>query len=243
MIAPHAAAPVKVCVVTCTGGRRELFTLCRRWVEHQTVKPDAWVVTDDVGDMRDLVPVHATYVRVPVWPEVYDKHPTPGAVWALANALDAVPKDHAVVIMEDDDYYYPQHIEKAVQQLKLHQIVQLRSAWRCHLPAQRIARELPAENEDPTIVQGLSSFRYESIPHVRDAVSVDPFHKLGIHYYEGDTCVSIKGVGYGLPGRTGATRKHIPKHRKTLIAQPDPDHAMFKVLLGEHADLYLALLS
>jgi len=232
---------VKVCVVTCTGGRPELFALCRRWVERQTHKPDAWIVTTDCSDAPDI-PAWATLLRVPPEPKDEMVGPVETAMWALTCALANVPPDHAVVIMEDDDWYSATHVATAVEQLCKHSIAQLGELWRFHLPASRAAKGVPASPDQRQFVPGVASFRHSEIPTICRVIRTPSPWYAGIHFYDADTCVSIKGVGFGLPGRCGATRKHIPDHRKTLRARPDPGHRMFRKKVGPDAASYLSLL-
>lgn len=231
----------KVCVVTCTGGRPELFALCRRWVERQTYKPSAWIVTTDLPDTPDI-PDWATLVRVPKYPLEVEHIPVGIAMWALFVALRNVPKDHAVVIMEDDDWYSPDHIAKAVCQLREAPIVQLGLLWRFHLPEARAAKGRPGNPDQSHLVPGIASFRHDQIGLVSRTIRAGLTWELPIRFYDGKSCVSIKGVGHGLPGRAGATTKHQRDHRKTKRAEPDPGHAKFRRRLGADAEDYLRLL-
>jgi len=218
-----------IAVVTCTGGRPELFELTKRWVDRQTVRPDVWVITNDVGDPVGDLPGYARLHLIE----------SQGAFHALSAALSFVPSGFDVVVMEDDDWYAPDHVEKAVKQLRHHRIVQVHGEHRFHLPGQL---RIKAGSASPIgrFVPGLASFRWESIDDV--IMMLGKNGRSRIHSYDGGTVVGIKGVGYGLPGRTGATSKHNQRSKKMKRWKPDRDNNGFRSLLGVDADAYLSLL-
>ena len=232
---------MKVCVVTCTGGRPELFALCRKWVERQIRKADAWVVTTDTGE-KPAIPDWANFVSVPPLPDTWSHLPCAGAAFALSTALTHLPSGHAVVVMEDDDWYSAEHIRRACIELDRHEIVQLSNLYRWHLPEARYMHGVLGGPTQSLMVPGITSFRSSAIESVRDALQYEPFGKLPIHFYDGGTCVSIKGVGYGLPGRAGATRKHLPHHHKTRKGALDIGLTRFRSMTFPDGESYVHLL-
>ena len=233
---------MKVCVVTCTGGRPELFALCRRWVERQTHPIDSWVVVTDNGDVPDL-PKEATFSAVPPVSETMASLPCGRPAWALQHALSLVPAGHHVVVMEDDDWYRSDHVGVALRLLRDHAIVQLKHLHRFYLPSHRFQRGFPGAPDQSRLVPGIASFRHEAIASVSEALGHEPFGMLDIHHYCEPTVVSIKGVGWGLPGRSGATTKHRPDHPKVMAAVDDVGDRLFRKFLGDDADHYLRLLT
>ena len=150
---------MKTCVVTCTGARWGMFALCKRWVERQTKKPDCWIVSTDTGE--PLPPdVEATHVAIPACPKAIGRLPTGRAMWALHQALEKVPHNHSVVVMEDDDWYSERHVEEAVAQLASHPVIQIDRPWRHFLPVNRFSRGPSASpNFTHKFVPGIASFR------------------------------------------------------------------------------------
>lgn len=221
---------MQVCVVTCTGGRPELFALCRKWVERQTKKVDQWLVATDNGDTPEI----------PTWAK-HEHLPAGGPDSALITMLGRVPDDHAVIVMEDDDWYSPVHVETIVKQIDAgHMLSCQRQAMRFHLPAMRCT-EL---HEQQGFIQGTVGIHPNYVEAYRKMIERGdlsaPEHESG--RYDEITTIGIKGAGHGLPGRAGFTRSHLPHHRKTTSMLLDPDHRTFRRWLGADADDYLRLL-
>lgn len=108
-----------VYVLTPTGGRPDSFSLLAQYINRQTYAgPLTWVVVDDcrpstpVPDMREGVSV--TYLRPPwVW--------KPGdntQAACMLHGIDYVPPHALLLVMEDDDYYRPNHIDQTLGMLK-----------------------------------------------------------------------------------------------------------------------------
>lgn len=235
---------MKFAVVTCTGGRPELFALCRRWVERQTRKPDAWLVFSDFGDVPD-VPSWAQFIPVPKRPDWYSGPGYLDPAWSLTFALNSVPKDHAAIIMEDDDLYFPHHCEVLMQHVERGALISYGDeVWKFNLPEQRWMYRAGC---DPT--EGCVGIHPDAIARYNEAMRVvprwdpnmEPFREGLYGIYKGYTKIDIKGVGYGLPGRAGATNQHVPTHKKCKIMRPDPGNKKFRQFAGKDADAYLRL--
>lgn len=223
-------------VVTCTGGRPELFALCRRWVLRQTLPPDRWLVTTDCDDLphapeAEVVRIPDSYVPPPC------KHMSP-ALRAITFAMQHIGDDADIVVMEDDDWYGPRYIETLLS--APHWCNHQKTLYQCHLPAEKV---LKIETiEEPC--EGMLAFKKGHRQRVLDwLVSRADGAKLDSRPLDMQQLVQVKGVGFGLPGRTGATRKHVPDHRKVKNMRADPGSTKFRQLLGADADAYLSLLS
>lgn len=232
---------MKFAVVTCTGGRPELFALCKRWVERQTRKPDHWFVVSDFGDVITGLPDYASFHAVPPMPEHYKGPRNHEPAWALTYALNLVPEGWASIPMEDDDWYAPHHCEILMQHLERGSLVSYGDeVYYFHLPAQRWSYR-PGENPTEGCVgihpEGKARYLSAMLDSLQGKERWDP--KDGI--YKGFTKVDIKGVGFGLPGRSGTTSRHDPNHKKARIMRPDPGNRKFRELVGKDADAYLSL--
>lgn len=232
---------MKFAVVTCTGGRPELFALCQRWVLRQTRQPDLWIVVTDTGEKIEGLPSFARFSQVPPMPESFSGPRYLQPAWSLFYALGLVPEDHAAVIMEDDDWYSRHHCATIMKRLEAGaQISYGRVVWRFHVPAQRY-RVLEAV--DPT--EGNVGIHPSCIgAYVEGSKVVPPTPRWnpadGV--YEGFTKVDIKGVGHGLPGRCGVTNHHDPVHKKGRIMRPDPGNQKLVYTIGaEDAAAYIRL--
>jgi len=237
---------MKFAAVTCTGGRPELFGLCKRWVMRQTRRPDLWLVFSDIEGEQSPpdLPSWAMFIPVPkrdpawfVGPGYLDP------AWALTFALNNVPEGYAAIPMEDDDWYGANHCETLMDRIERGSLISYGSeVYYFHLPAQRWQLR---EGCDPT--EGCVGIHPDAIGRYKDAmlaairgeVRWDP--KDGV--YPGFTKVDIKGVGYGLPGRSGTTTRHNPEHRKCQIMRPDPGWTKFRWAVGSDADAYLSLVT
>lgn len=225
-----------VTVVTCTGQRPELFALCRKWVLRQTRKPARWLIVVDCDDTPD-----APEAEIQRLPDSFTippcSHPS-AALRAISYALTLVSDAHDVVVMEDDDWYGASYIEEVLAPpcAFSHQ----RRMYQCHLPAERYS-----VCDYPEPVEGMLAFKAGNAERIRSWLLRRPHGDSLQHESEGiemSQLVQVKGVGFGLPGRTGATRKHVTEHRKVQIMQPDPGNKTFQRLVGVDAHSYLSLL-
>lgn len=221
-------------VVTCTGGRPELFALCRKWVLRQTVQPARWIVTTDYGDQP-----FAPEADVLAIPESYEMPPTTSpsaALRAISFAIQQAGDGTDVVVMEDDDWYGPDYIKNVLS--TKHWCSHQGSMYQFHLPSQRMHYGRYAEP-----VEGMLAYKAGNQARIlKWLTDRKEGEKLDSEPIAMRQLAQIKGVGFGLPGRTGATRKHITAHRKVQIMGPDPKWRTFRSFVGADAESYLTLL-
>lgn len=220
---------MKFAVVTCTGGRPELFDLCKKWVMRQTRQPDLWIVVTDTGEeIRDL-PSFAEFHHVPPMDPSFSGPGYLAPAWSLFFGLGKVPPGYAAVIMEDDDWYARTHCETLMDHIERGSLVSYGNVvWRFHVPAQRWRL---LEGKDPT--EGNVGIHPGAISRYIEGSKVVPRWDPKDGIYQGYTKVDIKGVGHGLPGRSGATNHHITDHKKARIMRPDPGNLRMRKILGE----------
>lgn len=213
---------MKTCVVTCTGSRPELFALCQRWVTR--CDPDLWIVRNDTRD-------------------VMAAHRVDSAHASLTQALNAVPNNHHVIIMEDDDWYPASHVRALSDTLN----------QGCDLagPNVEIKYNVPGRlwSAGPvtralagrTAIHANALARY--IGHLSGPRGGDElaWQRMRGALLASAYCVEIKGAGFGLPGRPGATAKHDPQNCARLGWTPDPDATKLRELIGDDAEEYLKL--
>lgn len=97
-------------VITPTCDRPMGIALLERWMERQTVQPNRWIVSDG-GRNKAALTMGQEHIHLPS---------EPGArnfTGNLLRALDLVDGG-AVVVMEDDDWYAPEHIERCAEGLE-----------------------------------------------------------------------------------------------------------------------------
>jgi len=224
---------MKVCAVTCTGGRPELFELCKRWVMRQTLPVDYWIVATDNGEKIENLPQFARHIHVD---RVMGPGPNTDFVpnHTLRNALLMVPDHHCAVVFEDDDWYAPDHVHRCVEHLgNGHEVVYGATWVRYHLPTRcwnTKMRKAPGE--------GRVCIRSDAVRKYAASLVNRPLYEGPTDgRYPGFSTVGIKGVGYGLPGRPGASDMH--KGLKSV--NHDPDYAKFRSWLGPDAEAYISL--
>ena len=227
---------MKVCAVTCTGARPELFSLCKKWVARQTLQPDLWIVVTDNGEEITDLPANAVWHAVEPWRgEV--KNPDWAPNHTLSMALRLVPRGHATIVFEDDDWYSPKHIEKCVAKIKDGHSVVYGAQWvRYHVPLCRWSVK-----EKPVPGEGRVGIAPSALRRYRASLLDRPLYSgCSDGRYPFYSSVGIKGVGYGLPGRTGATPMH---NSSCLIWRHDPNYKIFRKALGQDAEDYIRLVS
>ena len=106
-------------VITPTGDRPLAFSLCKRWMENQTHKPDQWIVIDDGKQSMDLQSEgYLEYVRR----EPVKTDPKHTLVVNVATAIPKIKGDK-VIFWEDDEYYAPEFLEVMNHHLDKFQVV------------------------------------------------------------------------------------------------------------------------
>lgn len=222
---------MKVTIVTPTADRPAAWPLAERWMARQTLQPDQWIVADD-GVAPAPLTAGQQHVR-------RQRKETGGASLAM-NLLAAIPhvRGDVVLVMEDDDYYRPDHIAVCVERLRKHRAVgctwlnyyNVRArAWR------RIRNSCAALCN--------TAFRAECLPHLQQAahgaLAKGIYHvdrlfwqqvgTAGLH--EQETVIGIKGLD-GMPG-IGIG------HRPGPGWHPDAGGKKLREWVGADAEAYL----
>jgi len=106
-----------ISLITPTGGRREAFALCERWMKAQTAEWNQWIVVDDCKPHTVCTMGQQIIRPRPAWsPGNNTQHRN------MAVALDAVSHEFVFVI-EDDDYYSPEYLARLIEPLRSADIV------------------------------------------------------------------------------------------------------------------------
>lgn len=233
---------MKLCVVTPTGGRRELLALCRQWVLHQVVQPDLWLILTDTGETDpgiELPPFarHVAFGR----DEVEAITTFDNSNRSIALAAEEVPSDHATVIMEDDDYYPRDYVALQLAAISRgNHVVGDRLDHRYHVGTyQHIVVRKPIPNLGcmafaPGVFAKLRAWLCD--PHS----SRDYWLDFQSHFGTGALRFSVKGAGYAMPGRKGKT--HDPSNPSMAKWRTDSQpYATLRQWLGADAEGYIAL--
>lgn len=154
-----------VTLITPTGDRQESFLLCEKWMSRQTYTgPFQWIVVDD-GKFETKCNLGQQYVR---------KQPHPSVPHTLARnlraALPLIVYDK-ILIIEDDEWYSSQYIEKMVSGLDKNMLYGAGYA-RYYWPRELRFREFPEHKHGSLCRTG---FRSEVLKEFEDACrSNDP---------------------------------------------------------------------
>jgi hypothetical protein len=206
-------------------------------MERQTRLPDLWLVSTDNGDTLD-------YAMLPSWASKLSTPTRKGdkdyaAAAHLEDVLKQVPADHLAVIMEDDDWYHAQHVEMVTATLTPEvPFAGSLDVVYYHVPMRMMRymrTEVPPENSvglHPSFLPIYASAIGKSGVLLKESVKMQTCPR---------TCVGIKGVGYGLPGRAGVTKKHKSATVASKQYMPDLNCVSFRQWLGADADAYLSL--
>lgn len=244
-------------ILTCTEGRPQLLKLCRQWVMRS--RPNSWTVNNP--DNREYVqalegiPTRRTY-------HSGDGSGVRRALSVLAKTLIwAAPRDGLVVIMEDDDWYPPQYAAQMLAAARHEATAGSRvfgaiADVRYNLPAKRYmgvsyhdqppaAGAIAIRGEHTELYGRILASEVLQDPIGADHRAFNYFNNLGQATIVLNTSrVSMKGVGYGLPGTPGATAKHDPSTEKVQGWMQDTDnHGFLRYTIGPDADDYIRLCS
>lgn len=195
-----------VAVITPTGDRPECIALLERWMSRQTRQPDLWVVSDN-GDTPATLTMGQKHVRAPFMAS------RNGIASNSVNAVSHVPEDHHIVVMEDDDWYPPDYIEKRVAVLEKGADLSGSIRGRTYNVRIRHWTEITTKGESWSI-WGQTAIRAGLKPYVERTLR----HVLALgktpcrHIWEGRGKVpedAVHHVGIkGMPGRAGVTKAH-----------------------------------
>lgn len=218
-----------ITVITPTADRPAAWPLAERWMSRQTVQPDQWIVADDGRSPAPLT-MGQEHVR-------RERTHEGGASLAM-NLLAAIPRvqGDVVLVMEDDDYYRPNHIETCLKHLERH-----RAAGCIWLNYYNVEHRSWRRIKNSCAALCNTSFRRECLPMLeqaaRDAMAQGIYHvdrlfwrMAGTDGLHGDeTVIGIKG----LPGMKGIGIGHRPG-----AGWAKDDGRKLREWIGEDAEAY-----
>ncbi len=238
-----------IALITPTGYRKHQIELCHRWMQKQTYTGEVlWVIVDDcepvtttdIGiNFGDNWTVEKVYPK-PLWRPSTNTQGRNISV-GINRALDMIDEKEieAFFIIEDDDYYKPQYLERMM----------------CHLGDRKIVGETHTVyynafwrrycvNQNGSHVSLFQmAFKPELLPVFRSCYNekfIDyifyrklnerGFKKDEKFFREGNLAVGIKGI----PGRGGIGAGH--KDMAGML--PDPEMKYLKSIIGDDAKQY-----
>lgn len=229
---------MKITALTPTADRPLAFALCEKMMARQTLQPDEWIVADG-GAKAAALTMGQTHI--------HDPRPA-GSANFTGNLLNGIARaaGDLVLIIEDDDYYSPTHIETMVAAAHAQPTALLvgdtrqqyyNIAHRCWRTFQNIGASLcqtgmrrSALPKFETIIrQCMARGTYGVDTNLWRSVSQQRWALTGKM-----TCLGIKG----LPGQRGLGIGHRPSGPAW---KADPSFAQLRAWIGADADQYLPL--
>ncbi len=198
-----------ITVLTCTGGRQMCFDRLEFYMKRQTVQPDQWIVVDDCQEPTVCSMGQEVIRRQPWW--------KPGDMTLPQNMIAGLEKVRGdiVLVMEDDDWYRADYIEKMAELLQAYELVGEGRAKYYNIYNYR--QILHPNMAHASLCQ--TGFRSAVIPDIMRVLTCNRTYqyvdlhmwKLDINKYifplDESLCVGIKGM----PGRPGAGYGHGDK--------------------------------
>lgn len=222
-------------LITPTGGRPKQFELCCKWMRKQTYNGRIlWIIVDDCYPYT----TEKTYDFPDNW-SIVKKYPFPS--WKqgdntqgrnLKVGLDIVKKFpeeqiEGIFIIEDDDYYSAEYLEKMIVKLKDYDAVGEMYTVYYHTRTKKY--DVSQNKEHSSLFQ--TAFSYKVIPEFEKCYSekfIDiKFFRLIANKYlfsQENLAIGMKG----LPGRAGIGFGH----KEFGCRNPDRDLSKLKELIG-----------
>lgn len=239
-----------ITAITCTGDRPLCLKFLARWMDHQIVKPDQWLIIDD-GQVGFKPDVKCDYIR-----RIPKKEENTHTL--LINLEEALPhvKGDIILFMEDDEYYAPKYIQILTEKIKGHEMAGLCKSKYYNLPARRyhihpnlthasLAQTGIVKELLPTMKSLLAGDPYldirlwDSIRTKNDNPGINlrmitPFKEIkvgngrGVLFDDGINDCLYVGMK-GMPGRKGIGSGHLANFGRTdvggqLLRKWIPDH-------------------
>jgi len=229
-----------IVLLTPTGGRPRQFELCQKWMAAQTYKGRVlWIVVDDclprTSEIKEAFPDTWTIVH---------KYPFP--VWRLGGntqsrnlreglrVIKALPQEdiEGIFIIEDDDYYRPQYLEKMRALLPGYEAVGEMCTVYYNVTTRRWKKHQNTRHsslfQTAFVLSALKVFE-ESLDF--KFIDIAFFKRLNCVYLFDNENLSI-GIK-GMPGRAG-----IGKGHQNTGPGNDPDCTTLQNLIGEDVRWY-----
>jgi glycosyltransferase involved in cell wall biosynthesis len=224
---------MSISIITPTADRPLAFALCERWIARQSIPFDEWIVADG-----GHTPARCTMGQT----HIVDQRP-PGAANFANNLLNGIAhaKGDVCLIIEDDDWLAPTHIESIVAALdRPYALIAGPDRQHYYHVGARVHRTMSNPRHASLCQTGI---RRGAMPLIETIVkrcladgkfSIDFELWLAISTAQqqrtsADTCVGIKG----LPGQAGLGIGHRPAG---LQWKADPHLEQLRAWVGEDAE-------
>lgn len=222
-------------LLTPTGGRPDGLALLTRALDAQTYAgPARWIVVDDC-DPASPVPQARAGIEVEVVRPAWRWQPGMNTQAAcMAAGLALVPADAALVVLEDDDAYLPEHIETVMAALGRAELAGERVARYYNVATGR-CRELPGQFHASL---ASTAARGRALALLREICAAGS-RRIDMDLWRAFTgpkallgSQNVVGIK-GMPGRGGIGVGH-----RDSFGDPDPSGQVLAEWLGAGAEAY-----
>jgi len=230
-----------ITAITPTGDRPLPFALCQQWMKNQTKQPDQWIVIDDGKN-----PLKPTYSMEYIRREPQDDDPKHTLILNLKKAMPLIKGDK-ILIVEDDEYYAPEYIEKMSLELDRHNVVGIGDSKYYHLPS---GGNFKIGNMDHASLAE-TGFVESFLPEFNKILDMDNVYLdfiiwkvanrngQGFIFVDSDENPLYLGVK-GLPGRPGIGRGHDSRLYRNHLK--DRNRENLRKLIPKDYDIYIDIL-
>lgn len=227
---------MSITLITPTADQPMGLALLERYMARQSVKWDQWIVSDD-GEIPATLNQGQEHIVRPRKEE--------GARSLADNLLAAIPRvtGDAVLIIEHDDWYAPEHIENSIKALE--QAALTGSKWqryynvsaRAWICMRNVGSALCNTAMRSSLLPELE--RSARLARRTDGIGVDRLlWEANMHHGYVDGSTTVVGIK-GLPGRRGLGLGHRPHGRPGWHS--DFHGEQLREWIGDDADAYLEL--
>jgi len=235
-----------VTLITPTRDRPVAMDLCKRWVERQDYTGNIqWIIADgseERGPKIEIPGIDVVHLRT----HKPDLTPLESFIGNLLAALPIVTGEY-VIIIEDDDWYAPNHVSDTADFLEKSSIVGNQIQRYYHLPSKQWTKRtnrgscLCQTGFRKTWISMLETACHESLSSNTRGVDArfwqSMIWRLDICLHsDAPTCIGMKG----LPGSKGIGVGHDPDRRDW---NDDPDLVKLREWVGDDSSVYESLTS
>jgi hypothetical protein len=229
-----------ITLLTATGCRPQAWAICERLMARQTYAGLVrWIIVDDGEEPQPVTFKRPGWTLEVVRPEVKWRPGLNTQACNLLEGLDCVRDDERLVVIEDDDCYAPEYLERVNGWLDRAELVGEIRARYYQLPTGKY-RQLGNHQHASLCSTGL---RGRDALHLfrAECLRQDKFIDLGLwRKFGGSRALhdSAMVVGLkGLPGRGGIGMGH----RDDFAAPVDRSRSVLRQWVGVNIDLYEGL--
>lgn len=221
-------------LITPTGSRQKGIDLLASYINAQTYTGKVtWVIVDDCRPITIIPPVRTGVMTITVDPSWVWKEGMNTQSQSMSKALEYVPDDAMCLVMEDDDCYFPGHIENIINGLIHSDLVGERTSRYYNVTTKRY-RVIEGKYHASLASVGVKGEALKKLKEICNSGSRRIDMDLWSQYQGNKTLLETANViGIkGLPGRPGIG----VGHRDTFGT---PDNAgIFESWLGDYAGNY-----